>query len=60
MGLTGEVELFIDAVDFNARIINVSPGLVLTLIGAYIVLKSRMDIKVHKNDGREENTDSFR
>jgi hypothetical protein len=59
LGLTGEVEFFIDAVDFKARILNASPGLVLTLIGAYVVLKSRMDIKAHKGDGRKENSEPF-
>lgn len=48
LGLVGEVELIIDAVDFNARLVNASPGLVLTLIGAYIVMNSRMDFKAHK------------
>lgn len=59
LGLSGEVEFFIDAVDFKARLLNASPGLVLTLIGAFIVLKSRMNIKANKGNKREENTEHF-
>lgn len=59
LGLTGEVELIINAVDFNARLVNASPGLILTLIGAYIVLKSRMNFKAHKGNNKDDNSKQF-
>lgn len=59
LGLTGEIELIIDTVDFNARLVNASPGLILALIGAYIVLKSRMDFKAHKDNNKDDNSEHF-
>ena len=55
LGLVGEAELIIDAADFNARLVNASPGLILILIGAYVVIKSRMDLKALKGNKMDNN-----
>lgn len=56
LGLMGNVELVMEAIDMKARLVNASPGLVMVLIGAYVVIKSRMNIKSKKNDKIQDKT----
>ena len=58
LGLTGNVELVMEAIDMKARLVNASPGLVMALIGAYVVIKSRMNIKSKKNDNIPDKTEA--
>ena len=49
LGLNGNIEWIIEASDFQSRLLNSSPGLVLALAGALLIWKSRMNIKVTKD-----------
>ena len=53
LGLSGNIEWIVEATDFQSRMINASPGLVLAIAGGILVWKSRMNIKVTK-DNKEE------
>jgi len=46
LGLNGNIEWIIEASDFQSRLLNASPGLVLALAGALLIWRSRMNIKV--------------
>lgn len=45
MGFTGNIEWFVEAVGFTSRLTNASPGIVLIIVGCFIVVKSRMKVK---------------
>lgn len=49
LGLNGNIEWIIQASDFQSRLLNSSPGLVLALAGALLIWRSRMNIKVTKD-----------
>ena len=49
LGLNGNIEWIIEASDFQSRLLNASPGLVLALAGALLIWRSRMNIKVTKD-----------
>lgn len=49
LGLNGNIEWIIQASDFQSRLLNSSPGLVLALAGALLIWRSRMNVKVTKN-----------
>ena len=46
LGLNGNVEWIVEATDFQSRMINASPGLILAIAGGLLVWRSRMNIKV--------------
>lgn len=50
LGLSGNVEWIVQAADFQSRLINASPGLVLTFAGSLLVWKSRMDVTARKEE----------
>lgn len=45
MGFTGNIEWFVEAVGFTSRLTNASPGILLVIVGCFIVIKSRMKVK---------------
>lgn len=49
LGLNGNIEWIIQASDFQSRLLNSSPGLVLALAGALLIWRSRMIVKVTKD-----------
>lgn len=54
-GLSGHVEWVMEAAGFTSRLANASPGLVMIIVGAYLVSKSKMDIKaIHRKDDDPE------
>lgn len=53
LGLSGKIEWIVEATDFHSRLVNASPGLVLAIMGAILVWKSRMDVKVTRKDDKD-------
>lgn len=49
LGFTGSIEWIVEATGFTSKLINASPGIVLMIIGFWLTLKSRIDIKAKKN-----------
>lgn len=45
LGLSGNIDWVIESVGFSSRIVNASPGLVMILVGAFLVSKGKMDVK---------------
>ena len=54
LGLSGQVELIMEGVSFSTRLVNASPGLVMVLVGAYVILKSRLNIRARKDDDKSD------
>ena len=53
LGLNGNIEWIVEATDFHSRMINASPGLVLAIVGGLLVWRSRMNIKVTKENKKD-------
>ncbi|WP_300702119.1 hypothetical protein [Bacteroides sp.] len=49
LGFTGSIEWIVESAGFTSKLINASPGIVLMIIGFWLTLKSRIDIKAKKN-----------
>lgn len=49
-GFTGSIEWIVEASGFTSRLINASPGIVLIIIGFWLTLKSRLNIKAKKQN----------
>ncbi len=45
LGFTGSIEWIVEVSGFTSRLINASPGIVLMILGAFLILKSRIKIK---------------
>ncbi len=54
LGLNGNIEWIVEATDFHSRMINASPGLVLAIVGGFLVWRSRMNIKVTKGNKEDK------
>ena len=50
LGFTGSIEWIVEASGFTSRLVNASPGIVLMIIGFWLTLKSRVNIKAKKNN----------
>ena len=50
LGFTGSIEWIVEASGFTSRLINASPGIVLIIIGFWLTLKSRLNIKAKKQN----------
>ena len=50
LGFTGSIEWIVEASGFTSRLINASPGIVLMIIGFWLTLKSRLNIKAKKQN----------
>lgn len=50
LGLNGNIDWIVEATDFQSKMINASPGLVLAIAGGLLVWRSRMNIKVTKEN----------
>ena len=48
LGVSGSVEWFLKAQSITAKLVNASPGVVLTIVGLIIVLRNRLKIKSTK------------
>lgn len=48
LGITGSIDWIVEIDGITSKLINASPGLIMVIVGAFIVLKSRMKIKVTK------------
>ncbi len=54
LGLSGNVEWIVEAASVQSKLVNASPGLVMILVGALLVWKSRMDVKVKRGDNEKQ------
>ena len=50
LGFTGSIEWIVEASGFTSRLVNASPGIVLMIIGFWLTLKSRVNIKAKKKN----------
>ena len=50
LGFTGSIEWIVEASGSTSRLINASPGIVLMIIGFWLTLKSRLNIKAKKQN----------
>lgn len=50
LGFTGSIEWIVEASGFTSRLVNASPGIVLMIIGFWLTLKSRLNIKAKKQN----------
>ena len=48
LGFSGDIEWIVEVSGFTSRLINASPGIVLIILGAILIIKSRLDIKTRK------------
>lgn len=49
LGLNGNIEWVVESTNFQSRLLNAGPGLVLSIVGALLVWRSRMNVKVTKD-----------
>lgn len=49
LGLSGNIDWVMESVGFSSHLVNASPGLVMIIVGAFLVSRGKMDVKATKN-----------
>lgn len=49
LGLSGNIEWVMESAGFSSRLVNASPGILMIIVGAFLVSKGKMDVKATKS-----------
>lgn len=49
LGLSGNIEWVMESASFSSRLVNASPGILMIIVGAFLVSKGKMDVKATKS-----------
>ena len=47
-GFTGDIQMFLAGEGIEAKIVNASPGIILVILGVFLIWRSRPDIRIKK------------